>query len=215
MSVYTPEQAAQIDWRARWQAYRIPVRFQGLGVADMKRTPDNSAALDLATSIVETWPLRRIQPDGGELVDDRTLIGRGGVILGPYGTGKTRLVCATATDIARRYSTQALYVPVASYFSPAQHERTDVAELRPRVLTVPLLIWDDQGTEYESGSGWVGSQVYRILRERFDNARPTLITTNIRLADWSTKYEGSMFSFLHEAFDAVILGGEDWRRAKR
>lgn len=214
MSAYTPEQAAQIDWTARWEKYHIPVRFQGLGLADMDRTEDNAKALDFAQRIVDTWPQRRPLRDA-ELPEDRSLIGKGGIIIGAYGTGKTRLMCATATDVARRYNTAALYVPVARFFSLGKDNPEAALALRRQVTRVPFLLWDDQGTEYESGSGWVGSEVYRILRGRFDRALPTLITTNVPLPEWSTKYEGSLFSFLQEAFDAVILGGKDRRRAAR
>lgn len=214
MSTYTSEQAAGIDWARRWEKYDIPLRYRGLGVADMQRTPANSRALDMTANLVETWPARR--PVGGDtLSQDRSLIGKGVIAIGAYGTGKTRLVCAAATDVARRYNTAVRYIPVAKYFTSIKDSPDTAPYLKRTVMTVPLLVWDDQGTEYDSGSGWVGSEIYRILRDRFDHARPTLITTNLALAEWSKKYQGSMFSFLHEAFDAAVITGEDWRRAKR
>lgn len=232
MTAYTAEQAAQIDWHRRWRRYGLPTRFWDLGVADMQPTPDNTLALGMAADIVASWPKRRPQA-GDPLPEDRSLLGKGGIVIGPYSTGKTRLMCGIATDIARTYNTEFLYMPVAKYFSLGKEisQATDVAvklrddehveivrkltRIRRRVITVPLLVWDDQGKEYESGSGWVGAENYRILRERFDRHRPTLITTNVPLPEWSDKYEGSMFSFLHEAFDAAAIGGMDWRRAGR
>jgi DNA replication protein DnaC len=197
----------------------------------MERTGDNAAALEMGAHIVTSWPRRR--PLGDDLPEDRSLMGKGGIVIGPAATGKTRLVCAIATDIARIYSTAVLYMPVVKYFGVGRQiqQATDLAvklrdeeyltkvksltRLQERVMTVPLLVWDDQGKEHDTGSGWVGAEVYRIFRERFDHHRPTLVTTNVALPQWSERYESAMFSFLHEAFDAASIGGQDWRRARR
>jgi DNA replication protein DnaC len=231
VSVYTPEQAARINWSARWEKYQLPRRFWDLGLADMKRTRDNARALDMGYDLVQTWPQRRQL--GDEMPEDRTQMGKGFIVIGPPATGKTRMVCAIATDIARTYSTEVLYMPVVSFFALGRkiQQETDIAvklrdeeslakvkkltRLQELVTRVPLLIWDDQGKEYDSGSGWNGTEVYRIFRTRFDRCLPTLTTTNVPLPQWSEKYEGAMFSFLHEAFDAAAIGGEDWRRAGR
>jgi DNA replication protein DnaC len=231
VSFYTPQQAAGINWSARWEKYRLPKRFWGYGLADMERTPGNASALAMASDLVATWRQRR--PLGDALPEDRSLMGRGGIVIGPAATGKTRLVCAIATDIARTYNTEVLYMPVVSFFALGHKIRqaTEVAvklrdeqslaevkklrRIQELVTKIPLLVWDDQGKEHDSGSGWVGAEVYRIFRERFDNCRPTLTTTNVPLPEWSEKYESAMFSFLHEAFDAAAMGGKDWRRAGR
>jgi DNA replication protein DnaC len=231
VSVYTPEQAAHVNWNGRWQKYQLPKRFWGLGLADMKRTQDNARGLDMGYDMVNTWRQRR--PLGSDLPEDRSKMGKGGIVIGPPATGKTRLVCAIATDIARMYNTEVLYMPVVNFFDLGNKAR-DAKEiafklrdeesleefkrlrrLRDHIVKVPVLVWDDQGKEYDSGSGWNGSEVYRIFRTRFDRCLPTLATTNVPLPKWSEKYESAMFSFLHEAFDAAVIGGEDWRRAGR
>lgn len=231
MSAYTPEQAARINWAARWKSYGIPSRFWNLGIADMERTQHNARALGMAMGMVETWKARREPPTDGEPASE--MLGLGQIYTGAYATGKTRLACATATDIARRYNTAVLYMPVTQFFTlgrklgeakdtavktgdvAALDDMRKIRRVTQLVETIPLLVWDDLGKEYSSASGWNGSEVYRILRKRFDHARPTLITTNVPLTEWNEKYDGSMFSFLHEAFDAANLGGEDRRRARR
>lgn len=231
MTIYTTDQAAQIDWAARWRSYRIPARFWNLGLGDMGHTTGNDYALGAAQEMVETWEARRVPPV--DTSPAHTLLGVGQIYTGAYATGKTRLACAVATDIARRYNTAVLYMPVTEYFSlgrkqreatdaavklkdeAAQEDAQNIRKLLKLVETVPLLVWDDMGKEYSTASGWNGSEVYRILRTRFDRNRPSIITTNIPLPEWSERYEGSMFSFMHEAFDAAAIGGEDRRRAKR
>jgi hypothetical protein len=229
VNAYTAEQAAQIDWASRWRAYGLPSRFWNLGLGHMERSPTNARALDMAQGMVDTWEARRIPPLGD--APAHKMLGLGQIYIGAYATGKTRLACATASDIARRYSTTVLYMPVTEFFALgrklAEAKDTavrlgdsaaleEVSRIRRRmrlVETVPLLVWDDMGKEYASASGWTGTEVYRILRLRFDHNRPTIATTNVPLQEWNEKYDGSMFSFLHEAFDAVVLKGEDRRRA--
>lgn len=213
MSGYTPEQTDQINWTARWAKYRIPIRFWDLGLPDYERTEYNLKAIEVAKEMVVNWRLHR--PLGGDLPENRSRIGKGAIIIGPYGAGKSRLICAATTDIARRYNTSALYLPVANFFHLGRADPDRAAELKRLVERVPLLALDDVGTEYDSGSGYTGKELYRILRLRFDRALPTLATTNVPLAEWSEKYEPSMFSFLHEAFAAAVISGEDWRRARR
>lgn len=231
MSAYTPEQAAQIDWTRRWRSYGIPTRFWGLNLSDMQRTKANAYAIDMARGMVDTWEARRTAPAEGET--PHGMLGLGQIYTGAYATGKTRLACAVATEIARYYNTSVLYMPVTEYFALGRDmaEAKDLAvRLRDEaslesvriirrkqalVRTTPLLVWDDLGKEYGSASGWVGSEVYRIIRHRYDHHRPTIITTNVPLPEWSDRYEGSMFSFLHEAFDAATLSGQDLRRARK
>lgn len=229
MTAYTPEQASQIDWHRRWRSYGIPARYWNLGVADMQISPGNAGALGMARGMVETWPERRNPPTGTDTA--HRLLGRGQIYIGAYATGKSRLACAVGTDIARRYNTSVLYMPVTEFFTLGRRlERAvdvagklrdevamaDVRRIRAQqqlVETTPLLLWDDLGKEYAAASGWTGSEVYRILRLRYDNNRPTIVTGNLPLPEWSAKYEGSLFSFIHEAFDRTVIGGEDRRRA--
>jgi DNA replication protein DnaC len=149
------------------------------------------------------------------------MIGKGLILVGPAGSGKSRLACATATTVHRAYNTSMMYMPVTNYFAlnrdlPGEDDSQEVArmkELKKQVLRRPLLVWDDLGKEYTSASDWVGKEVHRILRTRFDKGLPSIITSNVPLRDWSARYDEAMFSFLHEAFDTCALAASDWRRA--
>lgn len=230
MNYYPAEVADQIDWSTRWRRHRIPQRLWGLGMEALYRTGGNAPALEAAQHLVDTFGQRYLG-DAEEPPEDRALIGRGLILVGPAGAGKTRLACAAATSVHRAYNSSLLYMPVTNFFAlnrdilstqeaatklgdPVMLEETHrLRELRKQVLRKPLLVWDDLGKEYTTASGWVGTEVHRVLRNRFDKGLPTIITTNVPLPDWASRYDEAMYSFLHEAFDVAALAGKDWRRA--
>ena len=65
---------------------------------------------------------------------------------------------------------------------------------------VSVLVIDDVGKEHSSASGWQKNMLHHVLRTRFNNGLPTIITTNIRLDDWESHYGSATQSFVHEAF---------------
>lgn len=214
MSYYSPQEAAQINWTKRWRKYNIPRPFEGLGLEDVPRTRTNADALAQAHRFVDEFGQR--YPGEEAAGDDRSLVGRGLILIGPTGTGKTRLACATATTVHYRYNYSVRYVPVDRYFTKMKDAGIppeDKQSMSVALLRTPLLIWDDVGQEYDSGSGWNGQQINSILRTRHGAGRPTIVTSNFAPDDWAARYNEALFSFAHEAFDGLSLAGEDMRRA--
>lgn len=76
-------------------------------------------------------------------------------------------------------------------------------------LNVRILILDDLGKEY--GSKYDDSSFDEVLRARYDKGLPTIITTNVSLENWETKYGPAMASFANEAFRKVKLRNADLR----
>jgi DNA replication protein DnaC len=76
-------------------------------------------------------------------------------------------------------------------------------------LNVRILIIDDLGKEY--GSKYDDASFDEILRIRYDRALPTIVTTNVKLEDWETRYSEAMASFANEAFIRVPIFGSDLR----
>lgn len=73
---------------------------------------------------------------------------------------------------------------------------------------VKILIIDDVGKEHVSNSGWNRSMLHHILRTRFSNGLPTIVTSNIPLAKWGDMYGDATASFAHEAFRNIPLKSE-------
>lgn len=65
---------------------------------------------------------------------------------------------------------------------------------------VRVLVLDDVGKEHASASGWQKNMLHHVLRTRFNNGLPTIVTTNIKIDDWEAHYGSATQSFVHEAF---------------
>lgn len=163
--------------------------------------------------------------------EDGSLIGRGLLLAGPPGTGKTTLAAVTVKEIFLRYRLPVLFVAFADVMGwSVEQIRLDpqvkagvpdavdrfweIDTLLQRVRTVPVLALDDVGKERRTGSGYAEDAFDALVRERFRNMRPTVITTNISDEKWATTYNASMASFINEAFKRVPMVGED-HRARR
>lgn len=80
-------------------------------------------------------------------------------------------------------------------------------------MNVRVLILDDLGKEY--GSKYDDTSFDEVLRSRYDKALPTIITTNVSLQNWETKYGPAMASFANEAFRQIQIRNHDLRGSSK
>ena len=80
-----------------------------------------------------------------------------------------------------------------------------LGEAADDAYNVRLLVLDDVGKEHASASGWQKNMLHHVLRTRFNNGLPTIVTTNIKLDDWESHYGTATQSFVHEAFVYVNM----------
>jgi len=153
--------------------------------------------------------------------------GRGVLLYGQPGRGKTTLALATIQDMLLDFPLEA--------FAPAENRVlvrpayfatfNDILDLKGQTMgdaedleeenrlydgmlgkcrddayNIRVLIIDDVGKEHASLSGWQKSMLHHILRTRFNNGLPTIVTTNIARDDWSATYGDATGSFVKEAF---------------
>lgn len=80
-----------------------------------------------------------------------------------------------------------------------------------RVANAGVLHVDDMGKENPNRSEVVGALVDEILRTRIANARPTIITTNLSLAELGQRYYSDVISLFAECNEPIEVPGEDYR----
>lgn len=80
-----------------------------------------------------------------------------------------------------------------------------LGESKDDAYNVRVLVIDDVGKEHVSGSGWQRTMLHHVLRTRFNNGLPTIVTTNNELSTWSALYGDATESFAREAFGYLIL----------
>jgi DNA replication protein DnaC len=77
---------------------------------------------------------------------------------------------------------------------------------------IRVLIIDDLGKEHASLSGWQKNLFHHVLRTRFNNGLPTIVTTNLELKNWKGTYGDATESFAHEAFKYLPIQTTDIRK---
>lgn len=134
------------------------------------------------------------------------------LIAGPTGTGKTY----QAYGAIRSLLGAGVRLRWAAITTAELH-----ANLRPRqghdgerrfqeLARSPLLLLDDLGAA--KASEWTEELTYRLIDHRYVHELPTLITTNVPIADLRTAVGDRVASRLAEMTHRVILDGPDRRR---
>ena len=124
-------------------------------------------------------------------IDSHVLAGRGLLLCGNNGIGKTTFVCAALQE-ARRHRHTALFVESAA-IKDFIFQRTpfDAQEsMIERMRSVQVLGIDDLGKERADGKGFNEQVFDELLRHRMLHRRVTLISTNVvkaRLPDFLMK----------------------------
>ncbi|HEY3227758.1 MAG TPA: ATP-binding protein [Roseiflexaceae bacterium] len=107
------------------------------------------------------------------------------VLFGNYGAGKTHLAAAIA-NVALKRQTRVLFAIVPdlldhlrSTFGPSSEVAYD--DRFETIREVPLLILDDLGTE--NTTPWAREKLFQIINYRYNDALPTVITSNRKPED--------------------------------
>jgi DNA replication protein DnaC len=220
---------------AEWRSAEIPARLHNLRLGDLTPKNDSQAlAIDRCLHLVRCFRDHYVSSERSVYPEDPGTIGRGLMLVGPAGTGKTTLAGLTLIELfrthpglffypqyrGRRDERRVRFLAMADLMAmKIEYMRNDVTPERSQEIReslddareAVLLVLDDVGAEHRSASGYAEGEVARLIRSRHRNACPTIVTTNVRPMEWREVYGESLASFLAEAFEIVSIVGEDIR----
>ena len=142
------------------------------------------------------------------------------LMVGSTGVGKTHLSVAMAGEAAGA-GYDVVYTPVQRMMDALEGEKFSRDSLARQkylgatdtYLDCDLLVLDDLGTEFTSS--FTGAALFNILNTRLVEERPTIISTNLELADITARYNQRMASRLIYGYKVLRLDGKDIRYMKK
>ncbi len=186
------------------------------------RIPPRYARCDLANFILyPNEKLHKAVRYAGRFADEFPAVSKGICLIGPPGIGKTHIAVGVLRQVMSRTSARGLFFDVrellkkirATYNPVVRTAEMDV--LRP-VMEAELLVLDDLGAE--KPSEWVEETMNLIVNTRYNERRPTIITTNYddtpddtNLDSLKVRVGFRMHSRLHEMCEFLEYEGPDYR----
>ena len=213
--------------RSRIIRSNIPRRFRGAELADLDTYTGSTQTK------IETWLDHML---AGEIVvadGARATCGKGLLLAGPPGSGKSFLASVAAQCVLRKMPEpmwrerwlRGPGVPPIPLIHPVMYFTY------PEILATIKRGWDRDLEDTDRGlmdcifghgresdkvrllviddlgkehrGDWSEKTFDHLLRERFDAGLPTVVTTNVAQKDWAVEYGPAMASFAHDAFYSV------------
>lgn len=137
--------------------------------------------------------------------------GRGLLLVGPVGTGKSTIAGALATLL--QAPTRCSFWPVRALIAAIKAEMDTPREgytVTQKITRRPALVLDDLGTELPTG--WQLNTVAELIDDRYDNQLTLVATTNLTPRQLEERLGERTVSRLHEMCDLVKVTGTDRRR---
>jgi len=131
---------------------------------------------------------------------------------GPYGSGKSSAAAIVGKEVRKIGKTVhfVTFAELKKRLATSEEWREGVS-YEDRFEAVDLLIIDDLGREHMGSSGFVESTLDTLVRARYNDCKPTIITSNISTKDFSSRYGESLVSILHESMRIISVKGKNWR----
>ena len=158
----------------------------------------------------ENAEAHRIVSDYRQNLDHNLNTGKGLILRGPAGTGKTSLgVCLLKEALSIGKGVLMISMPnlLDNMLTLSKGDSVAFMSYDQKLRNVPLLLLDDFGAEY-SKSEWVAVKVESIIIDRYNRMRPIILTTNYS-EGWTKKnYSERIYDRLRGEYqEAVFISG--------
>lgn len=187
---------------SRWVEVFVSRRFQGATFETYKVNPKNRALYDAAAKYADSF------------TEETT---KGLILSGTVGVGKTHLAVAIGRRLAERgfwpyWRSMPKVISEIRASWKGQGTYSEGMIKAPLMTAYPLII-DDLGAEMRDSrdQGWLTELIYEIVDARYEAMLPTIITTNMHLADIEDRYTERVASRLAEMCDVVWVAADDYR----
>ena len=142
--------------------------------------------------------------------------GRGALLRGGVGTGKTMLACAMLTELILTTGKAGKFAAMPDLFtrlraSYANSDSATEAQILAVCKRVPYLVLDDLGAGKNSGSDWEGKILFQIVNARLARRAFTIVTTNATEGQIKSIADGRVYSRLLDLCEFVTFQGPDFR----
>jgi DNA replication protein DnaC len=190
---------------------------------------DCEAVTNSDKDLVKRW-INKVKLGDVIRADGKKTCGKGLLLIGEPGHGKTTLSIAILQEMLATLPLESFSVADnKSLIRPAYFSTfNSIIDLKGELIgggtdeqdrlflgmhgdcdddayNIRVLVIDDVGKEHASGSGWQRTMLHHILRTRFNNGLPTIVTSNLPVKAWEGAYGGATESFINEAFTTIEL----------